>query len=318
MKSARFEDNRAHLQERIIERYRKRDAAEADEIINRVMDVLREHTPYDWRFTESPSSRFFIVDQATEAKFMGLSYREAESDPRPGREIVQLIQDSIEHPIDIINQLDSLVDRYVADVRDPNLGIIHNIRTVYKRGEKAYISEEKDLFDQARSSQLHVIPLGSHRIAARPNAIVADDGALWVRQYLNWVSVVPNSKEYFLFQPLTRNGIEKCRFTIFSYFNDGRVARVGDEQKFHCGAFLEALSREKARASDREIIRSENYWKVPTYFDRRLIDLDFKERHSKGEKGKEKDTKILLSANECLELFYLRAIVDRARMKIPK
>lgn len=71
----RFEIDHWHVKCQFELRYRV-FADRADEIINRVMGALSENTPDDWRFTESPSSRFFIIEETSCAKFMGLSYRD--------------------------------------------------------------------------------------------------------------------------------------------------------------------------------------------------------------------------------------------------
>jgi len=89
-----------HLIMRLSQRYR-RDLSQSIAIINRVTAMLEQNTPVDWRFTESPSSRFFIVDETTEAKFMGLSYRDSAN----GRGIVQTIRDRIHDPQAIWNSL---------------------------------------------------------------------------------------------------------------------------------------------------------------------------------------------------------------------
>lgn len=318
MESARFEPNRPHMVERIMERYGKivASSGDAENLIDRIIDVLERNTPVDWRFTESPSSRFFIVDQVTGARFMGFSFRESREPPRLGREIVKAVRDGLGNPSVIMDRLGSFVAMYVEDVLNPELTIVHNIRTVYGSSERANIREEKHLFEQARSSVSHVIPLMSRKIASRPNAIVTEGGSLWVRQHLNWMGMEPNGREYYLFQPLTREGVEKGRFAIFSYFNEGRLERVGEERAFHCGEFQRAMDEEKGKIPGKERIRSESYWKVPTYLDCRLIDLDFKERTTKGETKDALDPKNVISAPESLELLFLRRIVAEARNRL--
>jgi len=329
--------NPAHVRKRIMERYRKTET-EADAITGQVKDFLEANTPEDWRFTESPSSRFFIVDEETRAKFMGLSYRSSEK----GREILDFIRKSIGDTRQITNSLRSLVEEYIADVRNPDLPIVHDIRTVYARGEKqGTIGEEKELFHQARLALSHTVPLTSHRIAARPNAVIGKDREiLWVRQYLNWVSMDPNSKEYYLFQVLTRKGIDKCRFAIFSYTTNGDLRMVGESKTLRCTGipasaglsegpvsdpvgYQEALSGMKAAVpagGDKAALRSESYWKGPTCVDRRYIDLDFKERYSKQspKEDEEPEQESFITAEEALELCFLKEIVGRAREKLHK
>ncbi len=85
----RFKVNQPHVKEQF-ELRNKQFAARSDEIIARVTDTLEKNTPTDWRFTESPHSRFFIVEELTDAKFMGLNYR----DGPEGRRIVETVQNN--------------------------------------------------------------------------------------------------------------------------------------------------------------------------------------------------------------------------------
>ncbi|MEM5790006.1 MAG: hypothetical protein AAGU11_22035, partial [Syntrophobacteraceae bacterium] len=211
-------------------------------------------------------------------------------------------------------------DKYIDDVLDPGLGIVHTIPTVYGVGKEAHIKEERKLYARAREELCHTIPMLSHKIASRPNAIVAADGTLWVRQHLNWMNMDPNGKEYYLFQPLARDGVDKCRFAIFMYFNDGQLGRVGTEQKFYCEGLVEALRETKMLIAGNNPVHSESYWKVPTYLDRRLIDLDFKERYSRSgpKKGEPVEEESFISPSETFELSFLREIVERARSRLHK
>lgn len=70
----RFEINWKHVKEQFERRY-KQFAGRTNEIIDRVADSLQENTPDDWRLTESPSSRFFVIEAESNAKFLGMSYR---------------------------------------------------------------------------------------------------------------------------------------------------------------------------------------------------------------------------------------------------
>lgn len=195
----------------------------------------------------------------------------------------------------------------------------------------AHIGEEAKIFETARDGLSHTIPISSHKIAARPNAVVAENGELWVRQYLDWMSMAPNSKEYFFFQPLTAGGVDKCRFAIFAYFNDGQLARVGGEA-FECEGSSDVLRKARRLIEQNECnkgesagekspgsrFRSGNYWKVPTYLDRRLMDLDFMERYTRKDPDKSGivEKELLITPAEALELTFLREIVERARPRL--
>ena len=107
----------------------------------------------------------------------------------------------------------------------------------------------------------------------------------------------------------TKSGVEKERFAIFSHSENGRLMKVG-EKSFDCVESLGDLKDIKIEMTEKGNIRSENYWKVPTYLDCRLIDLDFLERYSA--RGAE------ISSSELVELYFLRKIVEKARGKLYK
>lgn len=300
----RFKIERPHIEAQFKVRYKKY-SGRSGEIIDHVIAILEKNTPADWRFTESASSRFFIMEEETEAKFLGITYRNSEA----GREIIRDVQENINDVPNLLNRLDLYVKKYIADIQDSNLPIVHHIRTVYGKGKRAHIAEEKRLFEQTRSVVSHILPLIAHKIASRPNAIVTQDGTLWVRQYLNWMGMEQGSKEYYMFQPLTKKGIEKGRFAIFSHSENGQLKKL-DEKKFDCVESLGDLSDIKAEINKKGSIRSESYWKVPTCLDCRLIDLDFLERYS------EKGVKILSS--ELIELYFLKKIVNKAMPRFYK
>jgi len=114
-----------------------------------------------------------------------------------------------------LEQFENLVKAYESDVSNPELSIVHNIRTVYGRGDKeGTIGEEKDILHEIRSVISHTLPLKSIRLHPAQRRIGEDD-TLWVRQHLNWLRIDDaNSKEHYLFQPLKRDGVDKCRFMI--------------------------------------------------------------------------------------------------------
>lgn len=306
-----------HVKEQFIYRYKK-NSSRADEIIEKVVTALDNNTPRDWRFTESTSSRFFVIEEETGAKFMGMSYRSGVESKR----IIQEIQENVHSPEALFKNLNSYVDTYINEVLDPNLPLVHEIRTVYPR-KKGDMAEEKRLFETTRSAVAHIIPLTSRKIASRPNAIIDTDGTLWVRQYMNWVGMKPGSKEYYFFHPLTKEGIVKHRCAIFSYSENGDVKKLPESQikgQFPALCTVKADIFSQAQKENLKIeqdIRSESYWRVPTYLDRRLIDLDFKERYSSASSTSSLETEKITSS-ELLELYFLKNIIDRIQQKLYK
>lgn len=245
-------------------------ADRAEEIVCRTLDILTKNTPDGWRFTESASSRFFIVDEETHAKFMGLSYRDA------GLDIVRDIQADIIRQRDIrdvFRHLEEYVDAYCEVVKNHELPIVHQIRTVYGKRD-AQIQEEKRIFDQTAATLDHLIPLASKKIASRPNAAIGVDGRLWVRQHMNWLSLEQGLREYYLFQPLSREGIDRKTFAVFSHTGDGKFQKE-KENEIDCSIGCRGLEHVKPEAFRDPRLRSDSYWKVPTFLDRRYIDLKF-------------------------------------------
>ncbi|WP_207691934.1 hypothetical protein [Desulfonema limicola] len=140
---------------------------------------------------------------------------------------------------------------------------------------------------------------------------------------MNWVSMKPGSKEYYLFHPLEKKGIDKSRWTIFSYDENGNLKRLPDEdidENIPKLSDIKTSIFNKAKNQDiktEQGLRSESYWRVPTFLDRRLIDLDFKERYSgknfetgTGEPGME------ITCSELVELYFLKIIVNQARNRL--
>ncbi len=301
MVEASFIFRKEHIKEQFEVRYKK-FKNQFDLIFERVHQSLRQHTPIDWRFTESPTSRFFILEEESEAKFLGMTYRKSQR----GEELLDEIQQNLRDNLDEIwVRMKEYVDRYITEILDPNLEITHDIRTVYGKGLAAHISEEKRLHQRAHQIVSHVVPLVSKKIAARPNAVVLRDGSLWVRQYLNWVSFSQNSKEYYHLQQLTRDGVLKNTYCISSYTQNGRFQilhkSIGDRKVRSDD--ISCLWKEQADTG----IRTENYWKLPTVIDVRLIDLDFKERYA--QKG------VKIAGEELIELYFLRKLTTLARRK---
>ncbi len=314
---SRFVVHHSHVKEQFINRYKKH-GDKADEIIERFTNVLENNTPDDWRFTESPSSRFFIIEEESGAKFMGMSYR---SGPESHR-IIKEIQKNVRNLELLILKLNSYVDTYISELLDPKLPIIHEIRTVYPR-KKGDLAEEKRLFEITRTAVPHIIPFTPRKIASRPNAIVDTNNTLWVRQYMNWVSIKPGSREYYLFHPLTKKGIIRNRCAVFSYSENGNLQKLPEHVIKEQFPSINDIKSEifshaqKENISIEPDIRSESYWRVPAYLDRRLINLDYKERCSHIS-GKESSDSGTISSSELIELYLLRNIIERVQQKLYK
>lgn len=302
-----FEFEIIHVMDRVKQRYPQMKNLE--HIVPRVVKSLETNTPVDWRFTESATSRFFIVDQESGAKFMGMTIRNS----KKIQETIQFIQKNMKNTAIMLKELDNEIQIYQDEILNPNLNITHHIRTVYPKGDKSDISQEREMFEKIRDAVGHVVPIASRKLGSRPNAIVAPDGALWVRQYMNWMDIKNSSpKEYYLFQPLTRDsGITKNTFRIFSYDANGNLI-THKERTINCDNYRPGIKdfKDEFTAND---IRTESYWKVPTYLDRRLIDLDYKERYSKELLENEEEP---ITPDELIELYYLRKIVQKAKEKL--
>jgi hypothetical protein len=76
-----------HILQQACNRYHLKDP---QAMLARVMAALQGQAPADWRFTQSPAARFFVVDLETQVKILGVSYREW------GQEIVQEFQQAIQ------------------------------------------------------------------------------------------------------------------------------------------------------------------------------------------------------------------------------
>lgn len=71
----RLEIEEKHIKSRIIERYGYNEE-KAEEIVKRIKDAILKNVPDDWRFTESPTARFFVIDEDSGVKILGLTYRD--------------------------------------------------------------------------------------------------------------------------------------------------------------------------------------------------------------------------------------------------
>ncbi len=288
-----------HILQQTRERYKIDDP---QGMLTRVIAALRGQAPPDWRFTQSPAARFFVVDLATQVKILGVSYRDW------GKEIVQEFQQEIQSDrvAALIAALPRYIESYVQGFYQPDVAICHELVTAYppRKGE---IGEKKRLFAAAKEQLAHAVPLQDKKLAARPNAIVVSEAELWVRQHLNWVNLRDPNKEFYLCERLTPQGIDKAKRRIFSYTSNGAVKPEADPVSGCPRQYSECyLHLEKPSTCSREY-RTDAYWALPTYLDRRLLDLDFRERQP------EKDDDGPLNRDEVVELYLLRRLVQAAR-----
>lgn len=299
---AYIEIDEAHILERIKGRYNE---VECNEVLNRVKNALEQQAPEDWRFTVSPTARFFVIDYKTQIKILGFSYRNF------GKEIIEEIRKNILENTtkNIINNLKYYVDQYTNALSQPDIRIIHQLRTAYPKKE-GEIGEEKLIYTSIKEKLAHIIPIREKKIAARPNAIVIEENELWVRQYLNWMDMNNPNKEYFLFEQLTENGINKARRKIFSYTINGDIKEESLLLGCHHGQefCFQNINKEILSLN----FRADSYWTLPTYLDRCLMDLEFREREAeKSEDGP-------LNRDEIVELYFIRRIVKEAKNKFKK
>jgi hypothetical protein len=305
--NSRFEVNQAHILERLGLRYP--DSEEPRSLVKRVMAVLEKNTPNDWRFTESPTSRFFIFDECSGAKFMGLSFRYS----KELQQIINALQhEDLKDARAIWISLEEYAAIYRQQVLRPDLKIIHDLRTVYP-SRKGSIGEEMRVFERIRKEIMHMVPIGARKIGSRPNAIISEENELWVRQYMNWLGSGSGGTEYYLFHPLTTEGTIRSRYRVWSLTDQGHLKREFDGS-VACDETCKIISQCKKQIRPGQNIRSESYWKVPTNLDRRWIDLDFRKRMS--HKNAASSTGNPLNGRELSELFFLEQILESARSKL--
>jgi len=296
---ATFQFNEKHIMERLQQRFRL-DQNQAKEVFERVRSTLESHTPDDWRFTDSPSSRFFVVEEHTKAKFFGMSYRTSPE----GKKLVDTLRSRLDDPSGLARDMGTIVKEYIQEIQRTDLRVVHDMRTVYGTGPNAHIAEERLLVEQSRVSVPHTVPLYARKIAARPNAAVLEDGTLWVRQYINWVGQDPNGSEYYVFQPLTKQGVDKTRFRVYAHAHNGAFKQVDECRVCDHSPCRPHFPRWKKPLD----VRTESYWKLPTYLDMLLADLDYCERYAaKGAPFGSKDLQLL---------YWLRRITDAAQQEL--
>lgn len=294
-------ESRDHILKQIKERY---PSFNGEPVLSRMINTLKTQAPDDWRFTISPSARFFVVDRATKVKILGYSYKDF------GKDIGQEIQKYIEedNTSAIYGRLKQFIKVYIEGLKRIDLDIIHELKTAYPP-EEGEIAEEKRIMIKSKEEMSHAILIKEKKFSARPNAVVLGDGEvgeLWVRQSLNWININNPNLEYLYFERLTPQGINKAQRKVFSYDMKGVLIPLdmpGCPQKaLVCGPAVD----KSVFKSPREF-RSDTYWMLPTYLDNRYIGLDFREREPSNEDFGP------LSRNEMAELYFLKKIIAAAK-----
>ena len=234
------EKNMEHLLCRAKLRFKK-NADLAKSHIDRIISVLKNDAPDDWRFTRSPVAKFLILDTETGFRILGRSYRDV------GKDIVERLYS----PVLEIKTLNKLADEYLMYIGTPNVPIIHELKTIYKAGQD--ISELKYSYRNAFRELMHIIPLDAKKIAARPNAVI-DGNELWVRQQELLGSENPN-QEYLFLERLTQEGIDKSLVRVYMHDENGNIEHLDGED--FAIPYKHPLSKGHGLSS---MFRSESYW----------------------------------------------------------
>jgi len=236
---------------------------DAAKYIDNFIEVLKNQSPDDWRFTRSPVAKFLICDEKSGFRILGRTYRDIGKDflerlkitklnvNSPGREHQKVIQ--------------KLVQEYLKIIQDPNAKIIHELKTIYSKDKD--IGELKYSYKSTRINLAHLIPINAKRIATRPNAIVTESDELWVRQ--SELIKIPQEIDYLLFECLTKEGIDKSYVHIYAHDFNGNVKLY---QKYQ--AAKEPIYLPKLKLSG--TLHTASYWALPTYIDTIYLDLKYR------------------------------------------
>lgn len=279
---------RGHCIRRIVERYNNFDDTSAGVVVDRVFNALRNQTPPDWRFTTSPSARFFVLDQETKVKLLGVSYRNAGGDLLAelelycGKRPLPPGKSRDEYGIDaFMNNLDGFRRRYRDLLFDPIPSITHDLKSAYPPGVKGVNRVEKLIAKGILGLTGQPEVMSPSGVASRPNVIVAPTGkdgdyCVWARQYGAW-SLPSHDRpgtEYLYFERLTLQGLDKSHRAIFRIEPNGTATRVETP-----GCPREAVAclftAPRGTGGIPLEFRSESYWTLPILLDRRYYDLDY-------------------------------------------
>ncbi len=298
------ETNLRHLLERAQKRFGM-DKERARDLILKVRQIVREKAPDDWRFTVSPTAKFIISlePEKNDFRLLGRTYRDHKDE---GKKIVNelKIRKNITR-----NDLDRLAERYRKLIFCPDCEIFHEIKTIYTCSQD--LSEEKEFFEKISTSLSHIVPMKGKRIALRPNAIVAD-GEIWVRQgeYFNLSKETGQDyKEYLFFQKLTKQGVDKSSWRVYSLNKAGHIQLVEgpkttEEKRIKPSNYQDSFTHNMGR--------SQSYWIIPTYVDAIYMDLEYAQNKWQGDDPQ----KYSLRSESALLLIRIKKLMQMVRASV--
>jgi len=271
MANIRLSDCPEHLTLRATERYPVTQA-EAEKHLDRIIHILQNQAPQDWRFTRNPVGRFLVWDETSTFWVLGRSYRRGESYQGDDALLIEEIKGLEKFALNN-KKLEKMTQAYLEMIHDPGAEIWHELKTVMKPG--ADISQAKQSFKRLVEEIPHVIPIRPKQRASRPNALINAKGELWVRQ-----EEFPNPNdpktEYLAFEKLTEKGIDKKVENLYLFDRKGNLSYTGQTVR---GRRSIHLKREPLP----EGFRTESYWCLPTVVDAHYVDILYKmERHAEG------------------------------------
>jgi len=225
--------------------------------IQQIIEILKNNTPDDWRFTKSPVAQFLIYDEESGFRILGRTYR----DNGKGKDFINNLKNKN------FFQTKS-VGEYFEIIKDPNAKIIHELKTIYSK--KMGIFPLEVSYTRERVNLPHIIPIDAKKIASRPNAIIRKNKTLWVRQN-EWIKI-PQELDYLLFELLTKNGINKSKKIIYTHDKNGNI----ESYKEYDGVEIPVVFK----FTPPDGFRTASYWSLPTYIDAFYTDLKYKAQHS--------------------------------------
>lgn len=280
---------KTHPIERACER-RGLSREQAAEAIRKLVQVVAEQAPDDWRFTSSPVAKFIIAYEpdGPDCRFLGRSYRDRRG---AGKALCSRL--SAETVSEF--ELGSVRAEYQKLLSASDCDILHELKTCYDRTQDE--SAEKRLFEGMKRLLPHVVPVEARRVARRPNALITG-GELWARQgeFLDLSTGPKVYKDMLLFMRLNDKGIDRSRQRLYSLDAGGKLELVAEPAGTNVAQSAPGVQHPPNH-------RSQSYWMVPTYLDAVRFDLEYAKEHWGGD-GEEyrlsADGMLLLSRLEAL------------------